>query len=232
MTEQDKFLVKSQHPLTRYDLTTRKELVLRGLSALSEVRDAEFYYIKGTEHFHHSEYDSAISYYEKALEIDTKHTDSLVLRGCCYQEKGDYDKAISDYSKAIEIDPNDYYAHQNRGYLYTMKGEYDQAISDYSKLIEMFPSTSHYYDRGWTYYYMNDYDNAIQDLIKSINLDPNYNPPYYLLALCQERIGAYQSSLDNFEKYLCIVNREEPGYHKHITHAKDRIHKLKEMLKK
>ena len=49
----------------------------------------------------------AIKYFEKALEIDPYHTNSLVAKGTTLDILKRYDEAIECYEKVLEIDPND-----------------------------------------------------------------------------------------------------------------------------
>src|SRR3989304_3455685 len=84
MAEENKALVKSSIVLARFDPKARKELVVRGLIALAEVRDADFYFFKGEEHRIEGELRQALDNYEKALRIDPKHVDSLFWMGYYY----------------------------------------------------------------------------------------------------------------------------------------------------
>ncbi|TET20816.1 MAG: hypothetical protein E3J78_04500 [Candidatus Cloacimonadota bacterium] len=84
MIDPEKSLVKLTFSLTRFDPNAGYELVIRGLDALSEANDADFYFKKGEEHRLKSELSMAISYYEKALKINPEHEDSLFYMGFCY----------------------------------------------------------------------------------------------------------------------------------------------------
>ena len=80
-------------------------------------------------------YDSAISDFNKAIEIDPKHDKAYNSRGNVYNVKGLFDLAISDFNEAIDINPKYADAYGNRGYAYSAKGLYDLAISDFNKAI-------------------------------------------------------------------------------------------------
>ena len=77
MAEENKALVKSSIALARFDPKARKELVVRGLIALADVRDADFLFFKGEEHRIKGELRQAVYNYEKALLINPKPVDSL-----------------------------------------------------------------------------------------------------------------------------------------------------------
>jgi tetratricopeptide (TPR) repeat protein len=97
------------------------------------------YFYRGVAYYHKAEYDGAIFYFSKAIEINPKDAKAYNNRGLAYDKKGEHDLAISDYTKALEIDPGDGMAYDNRGAAYFEKGEYEQAILDYSKAIEINP---------------------------------------------------------------------------------------------
>ncbi len=107
MSEHDKSLVSSQISLARFNPRSRRELAVRGLLALSEARDANFYFFKGEEHrilgekrLIRAAFAVASSYYEKALEIDPEHKDSLFAQGWCIPlhvgKHGDWGKAFDN----------------------------------------------------------------------------------------------------------------------------------------
>ena len=94
---------------------------------------ADAYNDRGLIYGKKSEYDVAISYFSKAIEINPKLSKAYNNRGIAYYFNGQYDQAISDFSRAIEINPRDALAYANRGEAYFSKKEYDKAWNDVSK---------------------------------------------------------------------------------------------------
>ena len=64
------------------------------------------------------QYDRAIAYFNKALNINPRSAEAYNNRGIAYDYKGQYDKAITDYSQAIEINPWYSGAYNNRGFAF------------------------------------------------------------------------------------------------------------------
>jgi len=62
-----------------------------------------------------SKYEDAISYCDKALEIDPNNIDALNNKAMALSDLGRYEEAISSYDRALEIDPNDGNALHNKG---------------------------------------------------------------------------------------------------------------------
>jgi Flp pilus assembly protein TadD len=68
---------------------------------------------QGVAFIKEGQYDRAIAYFNKAIDINARDAVAYNNRGIAYTEKGQYDKAISDCSKAIEINPGYAMAYNN-----------------------------------------------------------------------------------------------------------------------
>ncbi len=90
---------------------------------------AEEYRHKGFEASENGNYDEAIYYYTKVLEINPA-SEIYNNRGVAYMNKGDNDSALLDFSKAIEVGPRNYYAYLNRAGFYYETKDYDKAWAD------------------------------------------------------------------------------------------------------
>ena len=61
-------------------------------------------------------YSEAISWYDKAIELDPKFARAWSSKGSALNELGEYQEAIKYLDKAIELDPNFSMAWNNKGY--------------------------------------------------------------------------------------------------------------------
>jgi len=110
---------------------------------------AGIYFCLGTIVRRLGEWDKAIDYYEKDLEISEKvgdiHGMALTYNnlGLVYADKGEWDKAIDYYEKSLEISEKlgDIHGmaltYGNLGLVYADKGEWDKAIDYYEKDLEI-----------------------------------------------------------------------------------------------
>ena len=57
--------------------------------------------------FKAQQFDRAIEYLTKVLEMDSQNIAALKIRGAAYATINDFDKAISDWEKVIELKPDD-----------------------------------------------------------------------------------------------------------------------------
>jgi len=77
--------------------------------------------------------DTAISYYQKAAELDLNYATPHNDLGILYEAKGLLDRAESEYQKALTIDRSYAKAHTNLALLYERKGELEKAAFHWMK---------------------------------------------------------------------------------------------------
>ena len=217
MAENKKPLVKRPSALTQFDPKAPRELVVRGLNALTVI-DANFYFSKAEEHKIRGELQQAISYYEKALQIDPEHEDSLFWMGYCYSPK--VKKRTGDDLELADAIRN------------------ERAASAFQKLIDVrkkkdsieWSSYVVYYNIGVAQYNLGLYEASIESYEHSIKLNPEHANSYYMLGLSQEKLGIYHLALENFETYLNLDDYEMPKTPECVEYAKKRIEELKGLL--
>ena len=115
---------------------------------------AEDWFVKGFTAHENNNYDNAITYYNKSIELNPNYTEAYCNLGIAYAEgKQDYDIAIECFSKAIELDPNHANAYAYLGTAYAGgKQDYDVAIKYFGKAIELDPNYAiAYYNIGLAY---------------------------------------------------------------------------------
>jgi tetratricopeptide (TPR) repeat protein len=93
--------------------------------------------LKGNEHYYNKEYNEAIKYYDKALEIDPKYALAWNNKGVAVGKLEKYNEAIGCYDKALEIDPKDADEWYNKGNALHDLGKYKEAIECYDKALEI-----------------------------------------------------------------------------------------------
>ena len=61
---------------------------------------------KGIAYAKRTKYREALAYYDKAISLDPKYPDGLVLRASVYIETGRYPEALMDCNRALSLDQN------------------------------------------------------------------------------------------------------------------------------
>ena len=75
--------------------------------SLAPVRDYLLECLQGAEKvFDQEDYDIAISFLTRAIEINPSKAEFWSFRGTCWNSVGDVTQAIADQSRAIGLDPN------------------------------------------------------------------------------------------------------------------------------
>jgi tetratricopeptide (TPR) repeat protein len=148
------------------------------------------------------EYEEAIIFYEKALDIYQKkfpsnHLDLSMLYnsiGTVYLRVGEYSKALSYYEKQLEIDrkcfpsnhPNLACSHNNIGNVYFVMGNYSKALQYYEKALEIrqqsFPRNypkmaASYSNIGIVYQKMGQDSKALRFFERTVDIGQRALPP-------------------------------------------------------
>jgi TonB family protein len=102
--------------------------------------DFAFYQNRANANFVMGEYDTAISDYNKAIELNPKEPDVYFSRGLAHFNKSSYAPAIADFDKVIELDPKEAMAYFKRGNALEKTGNFEKALTDYQKTVELDPA--------------------------------------------------------------------------------------------
>jgi superkiller protein 3 len=96
-------------------------------TAKSEPEDPEAYYSTGVDYYLKQDYDKAIEYFGKAVELKPDYADAYYNIGVAYGKKQDHDKALEAYKKAIKLRVDKAIAYYQIGNVHTEKQEHDKA---------------------------------------------------------------------------------------------------------
>ncbi len=113
--------------------------------------------------------DSALIYYNKAIEQDKNYYDPYFNRGLLYAKQfKDLKKAHQDLEKSIEIRPKNQLSYLYNGLLYFDEQEYGKAKDIYDKVIELYPDFGQaYYERARAWYGIGVLNMTCKDLDKA-----------------------------------------------------------------
>ncbi|MDR1847092.1 MAG: tetratricopeptide repeat protein [Bacteroidales bacterium] len=174
---------------------------------------AEKYYNEGVDAFHNLDYEKAIEWYEKAIELQPDYAAAYLCMGVAYADgKQNYKKAIECYEKAIEYKPGFAEAYFNMGVAYADgKQNYKKAIECYEKAIELEPDDADAYNNMGNAYAdgKQNYKEAIECYKKAIELQPNYVAAYYNMGNAyKDWNGQYEKAIECYEKAIEL----QPNY--------------------
>jgi len=167
-------LVKKSFPDTASYIGTFKDrLPARKLNAELRIEKGNSLYFIGN-------YEYAIIYYGKVLELFPNNKTAYINRGTAYAKKGLFIKAIDDFSKALEIDPGNSVSYNNRGFVWKKRGYYNRALEDFNKALNINPdSIDALNNRGCIWIIKGKPDKAVNDFNEILELDKKNDIAYY-----------------------------------------------------
>jgi tetratricopeptide (TPR) repeat protein len=87
-----------------------------------------------------NEFDNALNFLNKALEIDPNFSEGWFNTGNIYKQINEFDKAVDSYVKATELNPDFTKAWFFMGCAYFDKKDYHRAIEHIEKAIKLDPN--------------------------------------------------------------------------------------------
>lgn len=153
---------------------------LENYFSVSKNPEARIMYSKGIEQSEKQNYQKAISYFQKALKIDSLFAFAWDNMGLCYRKLDNYDEAIYAYNKSLELDPLGLMPLQNIAVAYDYKKEYQKALTAYETLAELDSKNPEvYYGIGLLYAYsLNDLEKGLDNMCRAYTYYIAQKSPY------------------------------------------------------
>jgi tetratricopeptide (TPR) repeat protein len=147
--------------------------VLKGEEKRFTEESPDYFYSLGMLSKNKKEYDKAIDYFKKCIDIDNSYVDAYVDLGDAYYEKGLYDEELQILRKVILLDPNNSDAYYSLAMAYEDKGLYESAISAYRKVLEIKQNDKDaIYSLGILYIAQGEKNKALKLIPKLLELNP------------------------------------------------------------
>ena len=106
---------------------------------------AESAYRNGLESLWLGNYDSAVGYFENAVNRNPKRADAWVKVGYCKVKQGKNQEAIRAYLEALQLKPSDADIHNKLGDAYYYAGRMREAIDEYTEAARLRPECAEFY---------------------------------------------------------------------------------------
>jgi len=117
--------------------------------------------------------DKAISYFDRALEIEPNRPDIMSSKGEALLSSDKFEEAISYFDRALEIDPGNLNAIRGKGQALAELNEFEEAHSYLDRALEAQPNDDETLIRkGDAFRIEGNYDQAYQYLHKALEVNP------------------------------------------------------------
>ncbi len=165
---------------------------------------------KGNIEFGKKNFEEAIVYYKKALDINPNSWEAYYDIALCKGKLGNDTGAINAYTSAAKINPNDNVnIYINRGNHYITIKDYQGAIADFKKAIELNPSNEELYiSMGASYRSFGNAEEAIKSFSQAIKVNPKSIAAFSERGYTYLVSKKYQEAINDFNEGLTIYNKD------------------------
>ncbi len=134
------------------NLLTFDDLAARNKTGASTEMLAEWWYRNGLTSLWLGNYDSALGYFENAVNKNPNRAEAWIQVGYCKVKQGKNGDAVKAFQRAIQLRPNSFEAYNKLGDAYYYASRFYEAIEAYKQAARLRPDMAEaYYNLGMTY---------------------------------------------------------------------------------
>lgn len=150
--------------------------------------------------------DKAMADLNKALELDSRDFEALVMRGEIYYEREEIEKANRDISDSLLIEPNSVRGIMMRSMVAAQEGRYSDAIADMEMLVRANPTNVNWIMQLASYYQMDKRPRlAIKLLDRLVQVEPENWRAMRLRGDAKLSISEHVSAIEDYEQAIKIL---------------------------
>ncbi|MBW5409899.1 tetratricopeptide repeat protein, partial [Brachyspira hampsonii] len=167
----------------------------------------------GVIYYDNRQYETAIKYFDEALDIQPNNSEALKYKAFCFVNIGNFNDAISGMNNIYKKFPDDPLLNYNLGRAYRGREDYKTAIRYYSNSYkDKEYAVKSLYEMGLCYIKLENIESAIKTLEKAISYD-SYDKELnlailYTLSECYDIVGNINKSMEILESVIVI----DPNY--------------------
>jgi tetratricopeptide (TPR) repeat protein len=145
------------------------------------------------------QYDEAIYYYDKALQLNEDNEEILSNKGVALFNLDRREEAKNCFAKALKMRPSYEKAWNNLGVVMRAEGKLPEALRCYNQAIKANPFYKNaWYNKGFILEDMGELEEALKYYNKAIEINPNYAEAIYYRDECLAKLAS--SRLKNKEQ--------------------------------
>jgi tetratricopeptide (TPR) repeat protein len=160
-----------------------------------------------------SQYEAALTDFNRAIELNDKMDWAIASRGQTHQALGQYEAALADFNRAVELDDKNAWAIASCGKIRLLTGKYEQSLNDLNRALELKPGDDWFlYLRALIFLMMKIPERANADISLAISQAGYPEPPDWSrisnLALYRLVSG---HDVESRELYQTLLKNQVPG---------------------
>ncbi|WP_026998947.1 tetratricopeptide repeat protein [Eisenibacter elegans] len=175
------------------------------------------YFQKGKLELQLGDYNQAINYFTKVIQLDAAHKDAFFERGKSWFFLKKYQQALWDFDKYTQLAPQVAEGYLYKGATYQALKNETQAIAQFDKAISLNPNYSLAYNyRAEAYRAIGLTTLSITDYTRAIAIDSQSATLHYGRGKCYLDIEQYANAAEDFTKAINLNPKNLNFYHQRI----------------
>ncbi len=173
------------------DENTREAMLTEAIGHLQEAVKIHptyknAYLLLGNAHSYLEQYQQAIAYYDKALELDPNYQQAIQNKAVTYRNQGRYygeeknnlAASLQSLEKAYQLNPNDYETLRLLGVANGIRGNSNNAISFFEKALALEPENADaLFNLGTAHYAAGNEEKGAAYHLRARQIDPSVGQP-------------------------------------------------------
>jgi len=175
---------------------------------------ATLYFSTAESEFDSGQYEDAIEYYDKVIEINPSNEKAYLGKGLALHALRKYEKALESFDKAIEINSDMAKAYNSKGITLADLERYDESLENLKKAMELEPSNSAYQnDVAFGLNNLGEFEEAIKYAEKALELNPRNDVAYSNKGFALVALGRTDEAIKCYDKAIELNPTNTYAYH-------------------
>lgn len=166
-------------------------------------------YAMGVYYALKEDYDTALEYFDNAIQIFPYFVEAYFNKAVAYQKKLDIRNMIQAFQKVVEIgNPREEHVRQAKGNL----AQFEQHLLHHDGInLESYFKGMDQFEKAFEYMNNQEWEQAILHFKKCIAINPKHPQSYGNMGICYGKLGQKAQALEAFDKALEIDPNYEPA---------------------
>lgn len=150
---------------------------------------------KGDCFYQDGDYDRAVDFYIRALELDIKSPEALEGLGQSYSALCSWERAASVFEQLVELEPDCGFSHYLYGQALGALGKHDEALAELRRAEDLGCSLAELYSSiGYSLHMKGDVEGALESYRLALHMDPDDTITCFNYSRALVAQGKYQAA--------------------------------------